>query len=143
MTRILVTLAKLSAEGRDISDLIADLPEPAESAEVRLGFTEAGKADFKAKGNAAIEDIKKRVPALAGTALAPDNYEGVRINFDKEHGNGWALIRMSLHEPIVPVNFESDSAGGCLAIAKELQAMLSPYAADIDMTNLNKYIEKS
>ena len=38
---------------------------------------------------------------------------------------------------------ESDSAGGCLAIAKELQAMLSPYAADIDMTNLNKYIEKS
>ena len=143
VTRILVTLAKLSAEGRDISDLIADLPEPAESAEVRLGFTEAGKADFKAKGNAAIEDIKKRVPALAGTALAPDNYEGVRINFDKEHGNGWALIRMSLHEPIVPVNFESDSAGGCLAIAKELQAMLSPYAADIDMTNLNKYIEKS
>lgn len=143
VTRILVTLAKLSAEGRDISDLIADLPEPAESAEVRLGFTKAGKADFKAKGNAAIEDIKKRVPALAGTALAPDNYEGVRINFDKEHGNGWALIRMSLHEPIVPVNFESDSAGGCLAIAKELQAMLSPYAADIDMTNLNKYIEKS
>ena len=143
VTRILITLAKLSAEGREISDLIADLAEPAESAEVRLGFTEAGRADFKTKGNAAIADIAKRVPALSGMALAPDNYEGVRINFDAEHGNGWALIRMSLHEPIVPVNFESDSPGGCLAIAKELQAMLSPYAADIDLTNLNKYIEKS
>lgn len=143
VTRILVTLAKLSAEGRDISDLIADLPEPAESAEVRLGFTEAGKADFKTKGNAAIEDIAKRVPALSGMALAPENYEGVRINFDQSHGNGWALVRMSLHEPIVPVNFESDSAGGCLAIAKELQELLSPYAADIDLANLKKYIEKS
>ena len=143
MTRILVTLAKLSAEGRDISDLIADLPEPAESAEVRLGFTEAGKADFKTKGNAAIEDIAKRVPALSGMTLAPENYEGVRINFDQSHGNGWALVRMSLHEPIVPGNFESDSAGGCLAIAKELQELLSPYAADIDLANLKKYIEKS
>lgn len=141
MTRILVTLAKLAAEGKEISDLIADLPEPADSAEVRLGFTEAGKADFKAKGNAAIEDIKQRVPALAGMALAPDNYEGVRIDFDTEHGNGWALIRMSLHEPIVPVNFESDSAGGGLAIAKELLALLAPYAADIDLTNLKNYIE--
>ena len=48
---------------------------------------------------------------------------------------------MSLHEPIVPVNFESDSAGGGLAIAKELLALLAPYAADIDLTNLKNYIE--
>ena len=139
MTRILVTLAKLAAEGKEISDLIADLPEPADSAEVRLGFTEAGKADFKAKGNAAIEDIKQRVPALAGMALAPDNYEGVRIDFDTEHGNGWALIRMSLHEPIVPVNFESNAAGGCKAIAESLLELLAPYAAHIDLTKLRKY----
>ena len=141
VTRILVTLAKLAEEGKEISDLIADLPEPAESAEVRLGFTEAGKADFKAKGNAAIEDIKKRVLALSGMAPAAENYEGVRINFDEGHGNGWALIRMSLHEPIVPVNFESDSAGGCLAIAKQLQALLAPYSADIDLTNLKNYVK--
>ena len=143
VTRILVTLAKLSAEGKDIADLITDLPEPAESAEVRLGFTQAGKPDFKAKGNAAIEDIKTRVPALTGLALAPDNYEGVRINFDREHGNGWALVRLSLHEPILPVNFESDSSGGCLVIARELFRLLTPYSGDIDLTNLKNYIGQS
>ena len=143
VTRILVTLAQLSKAGKDISDLIADLPEPAESAEVRLGFTQNGTADFKAKGDAAIEDIRRRIPALAGLAPAPANFEGVRINFDREHGNGWALVRMSLHEPILPVNFESDSKGGCAAIAKELYALLSPYAADIDLTNIRKYIENS
>lgn len=143
VTRILITLAKLSSEGKDIGELIADLPEPAESAEIRLGFTPAGKEDFKAKGNAAIEQIRQKLPSVQGLSAAPQSYEGVRINFDGEHGNGWALIRMSLHEPIVPVNFESDSEGGCRIIAGELFRLLAPYGGDIDLTNLTNYIEKS
>ena len=149
VTRILVKFAELAEKGREISELIAALPEPVESAEVRLGFTAAGAADFKAKGNAAIADVIRRIPTLAGSpalsgmTIAPDSYEGVRINFDAEHGKGWALIRMSLHEPIMPVNFESDTPGGSVSIAKELFVLLIPYAADIDLSNLRKYIEKS
>lgn len=139
VTRLLITLAKLAREGKDIADLIRDLPEPAEAAEVRLGFTEAGKAEFKKYGNEAIEDLRARVGGIAGISLAPDNFEGVRINFDQAHGDGWALVRMSLHEPIVPVNFESNRKGGCADIAKRLFALLSPYAAHIDLKNLENY----
>lgn len=142
VTRILVSLAKLAREGKDIADLIADLPEPAEAAEVRLGFTTIGKEDFKNNGNYAIRDLQLRVPDLPGMTLAPDNYEGVRINFDKAHGDGWALVRMSLHEPIVPINFESNSAGGCTVIANELIALLAPYTGEIDLTNLQNYANK-
>ena len=137
VTRILITVAKLAKEGRSVSDLIADLPEPAEAAEARLTFT-AG-ADFKTLGNAAIEELKAYVPTAEGLSLAPDNFEGVRINFDKDHGDGWALVRMSLHEPIVPVNFESDEKGGCAAIARGLAQLLSPYADTIDITPLRNF----
>ncbi len=142
VTRLLVCLAQLSKEGKDISDLIADLPEPKEAAEVRLGFTDAGRADFKRCGAAAIEDIRARIPAQAGASLAPDNYEGVRINFDREHGDGWALIRQSLHEPILPVNFESNAEGGCLQIARALCALLAPYGGEIDLTKLRQYAQR-
>ena len=140
VTRILISLAKLAEEGKDIADLIRDLPEPAEAAEVRLSFREG--ADFKTLGNGAIEDIKKTAPKTPGLSLAPDNFEGVRIVLDEEHGDGWALIRMSLHEPIMPINFESNVRGGCKKIAQLLLCMLEKY--DFLITeNLKNYIAKS
>ena len=138
VTRLLVSLARLAKEGKSISSLIADLPEPAEAAEVRLGFTEEGKKDFKAYGKAAIEAVQKAVSGMAGASLAPDNFEGVRINFDGAHGDGWALVRMSLHEPIVPVNFESNRAGGCRIIAQNLLALLAPCAEHVDLSKLRQ-----
>ena len=141
VTRLLISLAQMAKEGKQLSELIRGLPEPAEAAEVRLGFTDAGKGDFKRYGAEAIADIASRVPALDGMHLAPDNYEGVRICFEKGRGDGWALVRQSLHEPILPVNFESDSAGGCLIIARELCALLAPYADKIDLTKLRAFAQ--
>ncbi len=139
VTRILISLAKLSNEGKDISELIKDLPEPAEAAEVRLTFAEG--ADFKTLGNGAIEDIKTRAPAMDGLSLAPDNFEGVRIVFGKDAGDGWALVRMSLHEPIMPINFESNKPGGCRQIAKALLSLLGKYDF-LNTENLEKYLAK-
>ncbi len=140
VTRLLISLARLSDQGKHISDLIRDLPEPAEAAEVRPGFTEAGKADFKKYGQQAIEDVRARVPSIPGLSLTPENYEGVRINFDKNSGDGWALIRMSLHEPILPVNFESNSPGGCKIIAGKLFDLLRKYDEHLDLSALARYL---
>ena len=39
---------------------------------------------------------------------------------DEAHGNGWFLLRMSLHDPLMPLNIESDTVGGVKVIAKEI-----------------------
>ena len=39
----------------------------------------------------------------------------------------------------MPINFESNSKGGCCVIANELIALLAPYTGDIDLTNLQNY----
>lgn len=137
VTRLLIALAKCAKEGKELTELIADLPEPAEAAEARLGFLP--DCDFKALGNGVIEDLKALVEKTAYLSPAPDDREGVRINFDKAHGDGWALVRMSLHEPIMPINLESNSSGGVKKIAAELYAILKEYPFLI-ADNLKKFL---
>ena len=71
-------------------------------------------------------------PALS---LVEPNYEGVRIKFNKEHGDGWCLLRKSLHDPIMPLNIESNSEGGTKIIAKIMKGFLEKYDA-LDITKL-------
>ena len=56
--------------------------------------------------------------------IAPDNREGIRVSFDKDHGDGWFLLRLSVHDPILPLNIESDSHGGVQIILQELYTFL-------------------
>ena len=135
VTRLLIALAQAAADGKDLMSLIADLPEPAEAREVRLGF-EPG-CDFKTLGAKVIEDLKQYALAAPHLSLAPENYEGARVNFDRAHGNGWVLVRMSLHEPILPVNAESDTPGGADVMLKELNEFLKGYPF-VNRDNLKK-----
>ena len=125
VTRLLIALAEESKNGRKLTDLIRDLPEPAEAEEARLHFEKG--CDFKALGNRVIEELTGYARSLPFVSPAPENYEGIRLNFDKAHGDGWVLVRMSLHEPILPVNLESNSEGGTKKIAAILYDFLKNY----------------
>lgn len=125
VTRLLIALSKCAEQGRDLLDLIAGLKKPAEAKEVRLGFIP--NADFKTLGAGVIDDLTKKMPLEKGITLAPDNYEGVRVNFDENTGDGWALVRMSLHEPIMPINAESNREGGVKMILNKLYGYLKDY----------------
>ena len=58
--------------------------------------------------------------AAAGIGIASPSYEGVRLLFP----NGWALLRMSLHDPNMPLNVESRDIGGCRRIADQIRPLL-------------------
>ncbi|MCH3954154.1 MAG: phosphomannomutase/phosphoglucomutase [Eubacterium sp.] len=126
-TRIIIRLAQLKREGKEISSVIADLKEPEEAVEIRMPITEE---DHNAAGSAilsAVEAWAEEQDAAAGAAgnsglqihLVKPNYEGVRVQFS---GNvqGWFLLRKSLHDPIMPLNIEAEEKGGCRQIAAEL-----------------------
>ncbi len=125
VTRLLIALAKASKEGKALTDLIADLELPAKEVEMRLRFVDG--CDFKALGKTLMDDFQKYVEKLPYATLATDNYEGRRVSFDEKHGDGWVLLRMSLHEPILPINVESKSVYGALQIVKELFRFLKVY----------------
>ena len=70
--------------------------------------------------------------------MAENNFEGVRVNLDEKHGNGWFLLRLSLHDPLLPLNIESNSPGGAKIIAAELAEFISGYEK-LDASSLLNY----
>ena len=132
---LIVRLLMELACGRRLESLIVGLPEPAESREFRLKIADA---DFKARGQAVLDDLLTFARAQEGWTEAPDNFEGVRFSLDKTHGDGWFLLRLSLHDPLLPLNIESDSPGGVRIIAGELLPFLKAQAG-IDVSPLLSY----
>ena len=121
VTKLHIELARGKKEGYTLQSLIADLAEPAESKELRLNVI---PEDFKACGQKVLDDLQTYAANQPGWTIAPNNFEGVRVNLDADHGNGWFLLRLSLHDPLLPLNIESDEVGGVLTIAKELARFL-------------------
>ena len=117
VTKLLIELARGKKEGYTLESLIADLEEPAESVEFRMNIM---LEDFKAYGQSVIDELTEYAKVQDGWKLEETNYEGVRVNLDKEHGNGWFLLRLSLHDPLLPLNIESNDVGGAKKIACEL-----------------------
>lgn len=124
VTKLLIELARGRKQGYTLHSLIAELQEPAESMEFRMNI---GLEDFKPYGQQVIDSLTAYAQAREGWSLAPSNYEGVRVNLDEAHGNGWFLLRLSLHDPLLPLNIESDSVGGAKIIAGELAGFLAGF----------------
>lgn len=110
VTKILIKLALLKKEDKDISDLIATLAEPKDETDIRVKID---LEDFSPYG----QDVLAKFEALANEderlEIVKPNYEGIRVNFDFDGTKGWILIRMSLHDPVIPINIESLNDGGC------------------------------
>jgi phosphomannomutase len=140
VTRILICLYEQSKKGESLTDIISSLRRPKEEDEVRLSFCENSR-DFKAEGKQVIEDIKALAERDDDMILAPDNYEGVKVSFKKDKGDGWFLVRMSVHDPIMPINFESNVKGGNKIIAKKLLEILSGYTF-LNCKKLIDFMEK-
>ena len=120
-TKIIIKAAQLRQQGRELDELTASLKEPLESREIRYKITEK---DFRACGERIINDLTAYAEAKDGWNVADDNREGIRVSFDKDHGDGWFLLRLSVHDPIMPLNIESDSEGGVDIILNSLKEFL-------------------
>ena len=135
VTKILIELARSKKFGYTLESMIASLEEPAESVEFRMNILEE---DFKNYGQKVIDDLTEYADRQEGWFLAENNFEGVRVNLDEKHGNGWFLLRLSLHDPLLPLNIETNSFGGAKTIAAELAGFISTYDK-LDAASLLNY----
>lgn len=135
VTKLLIELARGKKEGYTLESLIESLEEPVESVEFRMNIL---LEDFKTYGQQVIDELTAYAQMQPGWSLAPSNYEGVRVNLDDAHGNGWFLLRLSLHDPLLPLNIESNSEGGARKIASELAGFIAAYDK-LDAAKLLEY----
>lgn len=123
VTVLLIKAMQLKQQGETLGKLLDGLREPIESVEIRLPVK---GDDFAAYARQAIERVLEYAAAHDDWHIAPDNREGVRIAFDEggELGSAWFLLRLSVHDPVMPLNAESDVEGGVRQVLMKLLAAL-------------------
>ena len=121
---LLTRMARMRREGQPLEALMATLQHPLEEQELRIRIL---TGDFAAYGQQVLDDLRDYVRKAEGWSLVEPNYEGVRVSCDAAHGDGWFLLRLSLHDPVLPLNAESNSPGGVHTMIEKLNAFLSRY----------------
>jgi phosphomannomutase len=135
VSKILIKLAQLKLHGKQLGNLIAQLREPEESKEFRLNIL---AEDFSGYGKKVIEAVEYLADHTPGWCIVPKNYEGTRISCNPGYGNGWFLLRLSLHDPVLPLNIESDDKGGIEKIMRILAPELLSFA-QLDCKSIRNY----
>ncbi len=129
MTRLLSELVKRGS----LESLLTGLAEPREAIEFRMNIS---VPDFAAYGQGVLDELAAYAKTAPGWKAEEENYEGVRVNI----GSGWFLLRLSLHDPLLPLNIESDEEGGVKEIARELLPFLRRFES-LDSSALAQYAE--
>lgn len=124
VAKLLIKMAQLKVENRELGELIKDLPLPFESKEFRLSIR---TKDFIDYGNVVISQLLKKVESVEGWEKESSNYEGVRVKCKNENEQGWFLLRMSLHDPVMPLNIESNIEGGIDIIKSKFKEELKEF----------------
>lgn len=130
--KILMLLPQLQKDDKSLDDLIAQLKQPLETQEVRFKLE---VEDYRALGEQVIADLQ--ATSIAGFIFNPENEEGVRFDVTDPYGDGWFLLRMSLHEPLLVLQIENDQAGYMPSILKRLSEFLDGYPA-VNQTKLKE-----
>lgn len=133
ITKLIIEAASLAKEGKNLGNLIANLREPAEEKEMRFRIL---CDDFRPEGEKIISLFENAAKINANWSAANDNHEGIRINADKDNGNGWFLLRLSVHDPIIVLNAESDENGGIMKMAKDIYEVIST-AENLDVLDIS------
>lgn len=133
VTKIVIKLAALRKDGKDLDDLIGSLACPVEADELRFNIT---CPDFKDYGTKVIAALEEFVKADSCFKIADDNREGIRVSVP----DGWFLLRLSVHDPIMPINVESNHEGGVRDILQKLYPFFKAQIS-LDISSLDSRLK--
>jgi len=124
VAKLLIEMAKLNARNCTLIDLIEKLEQPHESKEFRFNIT---VEDFQNYGKYVLDELEKKITFQQGWEVVLPNYEGIRVRCTSSNEKGWFLLRLSLHDPVMPLNIESETEGGIGIIAAKLELLLQDF----------------
>ncbi|KAF3433939.1 hypothetical protein FNV43_RR25042 [Rhamnella rubrinervis] len=147
MVKILNKLASARASGlgggsKVLTDLVEGLQDPAVAVELRLKIDRTHPdlkgGSFREYGEAVLKHLENSVELDPKLQKAPVNYEGVRVS---GYG-GWFLLRLSLHDPVLPLNIEAPSNDDAVKLGLTVQAAVKEFFA-LDTSALDKFVRPS
>lgn len=139
--KIIIELVRLRLSGAagGLGGMLNGLAEPLEETEFRLPFK--NNANYKQTGQAVVEAFARFADTVEGWTPERQNFEGLRVNVAEPGGkSGWLLLRRSLHDPILPLNVESQTKGGTAAICGVLLERFFGEWVNVDVSVLKECV---
>ncbi|KDP44367.1 hypothetical protein JCGZ_20047 [Jatropha curcas] len=145
MVKLLNKLASARASGigggsKVLTDLVEGLQEPAVAVELRLKINQNHPdlkgGSFREYGEAVLQHLETSVDLDPKLQKAPVNNEGVRVS---GYG-GWFLLRLSLHDPVLPLNIEAPSKDDAVKLGLSVASAVKEFHA-MDTSALDKFIQ--
>lgn len=130
MTKIIIKAAQMRKEDKTLDTLIENLQQPVEAEEYRIKIL---NPDFKAYGLKVLEELEAWLRSNEEYVVANDSFEGVRAT--KTEADGWMLLRLSVHDPILPLNIETNKADSISSILYDIKGFLAQYE-ELDISAL-------
>ncbi|KAG8380500.1 hypothetical protein BUALT_Bualt06G0022100 [Buddleja alternifolia] len=144
MVKLLNKLASAKASGagggsKVLTDLVDGLEEPGVAVELRLKIDQNHEdlrgGSFREYGEAVLQHLTNIVDSDLKLQKAPVNYEGVRVS---GYG-GWFLLRLSLHDPVLPLNIEAPSNEEAVKLGHVVLSAVREFPA-LDTSALDKFV---
>lgn len=133
--QLVIALANAAQQGKKLQSLIEQLPPAGEEAELRFKINDE---NFKEYGKQVLDAFAER--ARDAGCIMPESYEGIRLCFkggpEADGAEGWMLLRLSLHDPVMPLNIEGTTPGSLEKI-KHVAALLLTGFDKLDMSALD------
>ncbi|KAJ6772976.1 PHOSPHOHEXOSE MUTASE [Salix koriyanagi] len=107
------------------------MPEPQNHPDLKGG-------SFREYGEAVLKLLENHVESDPKLQKAPVNYEGVRVS----GFGGWFLLRLSLHDPVLPLNFEAPSHEDAVKLGLAVASAVREFPA-LDTSALDKFVQTS
>lgn len=123
--KIICRLALFKRQGRKLQEMTTGLKKSEESREYRIKIIDE---DYQSYGIQVLKEFERFVGKLKGFQVVKENYEGVRVRFCNEDVKGWMLLRMSLHDPLMPLNIETEQKGGTEMILKKIWPFFAQFS---------------
>ncbi|MQL82329.1 hypothetical protein Taro_014809 [Colocasia esculenta] len=122
-----------------LTDLVEGLEEAAVAVEMRLKIdqhhADLKGGSFREYGEAVLKHLENVTSSDPKLQKAPVNYEGIRVS---GYG-GWFLLRLSLHDPVLPLNIEAPSHEDAVKLGLAVLAAVKEYSA-LDLSALFKFV---
>ncbi|KAI4370662.1 hypothetical protein MLD38_018986 [Melastoma candidum] len=144
MVKVLNKLASARAAGASggsevLTNLVEGLEEPGFAMEVRIKINQSHpdlkEGFFREYGEAVLKHVDNIVDSDWRLHKAPVNYEGIRAS---GYG-GWFLLRLSLHDPVLPLNIEAPSKEDAAKLGHLVLTAIDEFSA-LDTSALNKFV---
>lgn len=145
MVKLLNKLASAKASGlgggsKVLTDMVDGLEEPGFAVELRLkidqNHADLKGGSFRDYGEAVLQYLTNVVESDQKLQKAPVNYEGVRVS----GFGGWFLLRLSLHDPVLPLNIEAPTKDDAVKLGLAVVSAAREFQA-VDTSALDKFVQ--